>query len=85
MRVAWRWRKRGVKNQRKESEQGVAPALLAQVELAGKVVTADALYAQRKLSRYVVEQGGDSLWVIKENQPTVKEALSLLFARPPWG
>ena len=21
----------------------------------------------------------------KENQPTVKEALSLLFARPPWG
>ena len=85
MRVAWRWRKRGVKNQRKESEQGVAPDLLAQVELAGKVVTADALYAQRKLSRYVVEQGGDSLWVIKENQPTVKEALSLLFARPPWG
>ena len=36
---------KGVKNQRKESEQGVAPALLAQVELAGKVVTADALYA----------------------------------------
>ena len=37
--------KGGVKNQRKESEQGVAPALLAQVELAGKMVTADALYA----------------------------------------
>ena len=32
-----------------------------------------------------MEQGGDSLWVIKENQPTLKEALSLLFARPPWG
>ena len=32
-----------------------------------------------------MEQGGDYLWVIKENQPTVKEALSLLFARPPWG
>ena len=51
MRVGWRWRKRGVKNQRKEREPGVAPALLAQVELAGKVVTGDALYAQRKLSR----------------------------------
>ena len=59
--------------------------MLAQVELAGKLVTGDALYAQRKLSRYVVEQGGDYLWVIKEDQPTVKEALSLLFARPPWG
>ena len=32
-----------------------------------------------------MEQGGDYLWVIKENQPTVKEVLSLLFARPPWG
>ena len=32
-----------------------------------------------------MEQGGDYLWVIEENQPTVKEALSLLFARPPWG
>ena len=63
----------------------MAPALLARIELAGKVVTGDALYAQRKLSRYVVERGGDYLWVIKENQPTVKEALSLLFARPPWG
>ena len=58
---------------------------MAQVELAGKMVNGDALYAQRKLNRYLVEQGGDYLWVIKENQPTVKEALSLLFAQPPWG
>ena len=59
--------------------------MLAQIELDGKVVTGDALYAQKSLSRYVVERGGDYLWVIKGNQPTVKEAVSLLFAQPPWG
>ena len=72
-------------SQRKESEQTAAPALLARLDLTGKVVTGDALYAQRDLSRQVVEQGGSYLWVLKDNQPTVKEAVSLLFAEPPWG
>ena len=77
--------KRGVKSGKKESEQTVAPALLAQLDLARKVVTGDALYAQRELSRYVVERGGDYLWMIKGNQPTLRDAVSLLFAQPPWG
>ena len=33
--------------------------MLGQLELLGKAVTGDALYPQRKLSRHVVEQGGD--------------------------
>ena len=63
----------------------MAPALLARLDLTWKVATGDALYAQRELSRQVVEQGGSYLWVLKDNQPTVKEAVSLLFADPPWG
>ena len=51
----------------------------------GKVVTGDALYAQRELSRSVLEQGGDYFRVLKDNQPGVKEAVSLLFDQPPWG
>ena len=70
---------------RKESELGVAFSLLAQLDLRGKVVTGDALYAQRELSRRVVEMGGDYFWVVKDNQPWVKEAVSLLFEQPPWG
>jgi len=62
-----------------------APALLAQLALEGKVVTGDALYAQRELSRQVVEQGGDYFWVVKDNQPALRDAVSLLFAEPPWG
>ena len=63
----------------------MASGLLAQLELKGKVVTGDALYAQRELSLRVLEQGGDYFWALKDNQPGVKEAVSLLFEQPPWG
>ena len=51
----------------------------------GWVVTGDALYAQKNLSRQVVEQGGDYFWVVKDNQPTLRADIALLFAEPPWG
>ena len=63
----------------------MAPELLGQVDLAGWVVTGDALYAQKNLSRQVVEQGGDYFWVVKDNQPTLRADIALLFAEPPWG
>ena len=83
--AAWWWDKRGVRGQCKESELGVASSLLAELDLREKVVTGDALYAQRELSRRVLEQGGDYFWALKDNQPGVKEAVSLLFEQPPWG
>ena len=63
----------------------MAPELLGQVDLAGRVVTGDALYARKNLSRQVVEQGGDYFWVVKDNQPTLRADIALLFAEPPWG
>ena len=33
----------------------------------------------------MLEQGGDYFWALKDNQPGVKEAVSLLFEQPPWG
>jgi predicted transposase YbfD/YdcC len=80
---AWYWHKRGVAE--KEAELTVAPELLAQLELKGRVVTGDALYAQKALSCQVVEQGGDYFWVVKDNQPRLKADLALLFEEPPWG
>ena len=55
----------------------MAPELLGQVDLAGRVVTGDALYAQKNLSRQVVEQGGDYFWVVKDNQPTTEAVPAL--------
>ena len=55
----------------------MAPELLGQVDLAGRVVTGDALYARKNLSRQVVEQGGDYFWVVKDNQPTLRTSTAL--------
>ena len=84
-RAAWYWDKRGVRGECKESELGMASGLLVQLELRGKVVTGDALYAQRELSQRVLERGGDYFWALKDNQPSMREAVSLLFEQPPWG
>ena len=76
---------KGVRGDGKESELGLATSLLAQLELEGRVVAGDALYAHWELSLRVLEQGGDYFWALKDNQPGVKEAVSLLFEQPPWG
>ena len=47
----------------------MASGLLAELDLTGKVITGDALYAQRELSLRVLEQGGDYFWTLKDNQP----------------
>jgi predicted transposase YbfD/YdcC len=53
--------------------------------VAGLVVTGDAQFCQRPLSRQVVAAGGDYFWVVKENQPDLVEAIATLFALPPPG
>ena len=83
--MAWYWDNRGVRGGGKGSELGLASSLLSQLELRKRVVTGDALYCQRELSLRVLEQGGDYFWALKDNQPGVKEAVSLLFEQPPWG
>jgi predicted transposase YbfD/YdcC len=71
-----------------ENELVAAPKLLAQLELRGKVVTGDAMFTQRELSVQVTAQGGDYLWFVKENQPTLFEDVQRFFAvpetRPGW-
>ena len=64
----------------KENEIGVAGRVLAQVELAGKIITGDALHAQRALSAEIVARGGDYLWVVKENQARLYQDIERLFA-----
>jgi Transposase DDE domain len=48
-------------------------------------VTGDAQFCQRDLSRSVVASGGAYLWTVKENQPTLRADLVMLFADPPPG
>ncbi len=70
---------------RKENEIPAAGRLLKTLDLRGKIVTGDALLAQRELSLQIVEAGGDYVWIIKANQPETAEALARLFAPEPVG
>lgn len=67
----------------KGNEITAAPALLAGRALAGAVVTMDALLTQRALARQILGQGGHYLMMVKENHPTMHEAIARLFASPP--
>ncbi len=50
--------------------------LLAPLDLAGKVVTADAMHTQREHARFLVEEKrADYLFTVKENQPTLLDDL----------
>jgi predicted transposase YbfD/YdcC len=56
-----------------------APHVLKVLDLQGKIVTGDALLAQRTLSTLIVEAGGDYLWTVKDNQPQLRRDVEQLF------
>ena len=53
----------------KTNEHKAALRLLGLLPLEGKVVVGDAMFCQRDLAGEVVGQGGDYLFVVKDNQP----------------
>ena len=65
---------------RKENEIPASARLLKALALQGKIITGDALLAQRDLSRQIVEAHGDYVWTLKGNQPQMCEDLVTLFA-----
>jgi hypothetical protein len=70
----------------KTNEIPELPHLLAPLSIAGAVVTADALHAQKETARYVVEvKKADYLFTVKDNQATLKQDIADLHleAFPP--
>ena len=63
-----------------EGELTVAPSVLKALDLQGKVITGDALFAQRNLSIQIVQAGGDYVWKVKANQPTLQADIARVFA-----
>jgi len=68
---------------RKENEITAAPRLLKALDLRGKIITGDALLAQRELSAQIVEAGGEYVWTVKGNQPGLQQDLTTLFDAEP--
>ena len=65
-----------------EGEIPTAQKLLAQVELNGMIVLADALHTQRKLCRQIGQAGGAYVLIVKENQPKLFQDIEMLFTLP---
>jgi predicted transposase YbfD/YdcC len=63
----------------KENEIVAAPILLRQLDLKGRVISGDAMFTQREISVAVLAQGGDYLWFVKDNQPTLNEDVQRFF------
>lgn len=66
----------------KANEIVAMPKLLAQLDLTGMGVVGDAMQAQREVRMQVVKAGGDYLWFVQENQPTLLADLELLCTHP---
>ncbi len=63
----------------KSNEITAIPKLLKFLELEGAVVTTDAMGCQKEIADGVIEQGGDYMLAVKDNQPTLAAAITELF------
>lgn len=64
-----------VKTEEKSNEITAIPELLKVLALEGCLVTTDAMGCQRSIAQDIVEQGGDYLLAVKDNQPKLFEAV----------
>jgi predicted transposase YbfD/YdcC len=64
----------------KTNEIPLFPALLDRLDIAGAVITADALHAQREHATYLAGRGAHYLLIVKRNQPGLHAQLAAL----PW-
>jgi hypothetical protein len=63
----------------KTNEHKAALELLDLIPVQGKLITGDAMFCQRNLSRKIRAKQGDYLWPVKDNQPDLKAAIEDAF------
>ncbi|MGH3245423.1 MAG: ISAs1 family transposase [Trebonia sp.] len=63
---------------KKTNEVPMAKVVLAQVDLNGKVVTADALHTVKATANYIHEHGGEFIFPVKENRRALFDAVNAL-------
>jgi predicted transposase YbfD/YdcC len=66
----------------KSNELGQIQDVLAELILQGKVITTDALHTQRQMAATLVDNDGDYVMIVKENQPQLREDIATLFREP---
>jgi predicted transposase YbfD/YdcC len=64
----------------KSNEITAIPQLLELLDLKGAIVTVDAMGCQKAIAEKIVDQGGDYILQVKDNQLSLHQDLQLLFA-----
>lgn len=63
----------------KTNEHKTALEMLELIPVKGKLITGDAMFCQRDLSRKIRQKQGDYLWPVKDNQPDLLAAIEDAF------
>jgi predicted transposase YbfD/YdcC len=58
--------------------------LIEMLVLKGLVITGDAMFTQRHIAQKIVSQGGDYLFSVKANQPSLLEDIKQAFTQQWW-
>lgn len=69
-----------LKVESKQNEIVAIPKLLELLSLKGATVTIDAMGCQKEIARQIIEQKGNYVLAVKENQPTLHEQIVNTFA-----
>jgi predicted transposase YbfD/YdcC len=64
-----------VATEAKSNEITAIPQLLEQIDLAGTLITIDAMGCQKEIVKQVVKGGGDCVIAVKDNQPKLLAAI----------
>ncbi len=67
----------------KSNEIIAIPLLLQRLELAGAIVTIDAMGTQTQIAQTILDGGGDYVLALKQNRPATFTEVEALFAAPP--
>jgi predicted transposase YbfD/YdcC len=68
-----------VKTASKSNEITAIPQLLDLLDVRGATVTVDAMGCQREIVKKLVDQGADYIIAVKNNQPTLAQAVEVAF------
>ena len=63
----------------KSNEITAIPQLLEQTNVKDAIVTIDAMGTQKEIAQQIVDQGGDYVLTVKDNQPKLHEAVRTFF------
>ncbi|MDZ7617783.1 MAG: ISAs1 family transposase, partial [Patescibacteria group bacterium] len=69
-----------IATEEKSNEITAIPELIDQIDIQGAVVTIDAMGCQKAIAKKIVGAGGDFVLAVKDNQPTLRQAIQEFFA-----